>query len=289
MKIDKRFVGSLSQVFSNSSLSEIAETGRNPKIQFILKKSGFVNYLDSGSSLAQVFDLIYSYLMKHYRNEYVFKNAITNKILLGRHSLRTTSLLSEFRASKSKVDLLILNGTSTAYEIKSTFDNFDRIDSQIESYRKLFDEIYLVTDPCLENEISNKIDNDVGIIFLTSRYTLRVHRKAVSNRHKVDQAEIFNSLRKNEQCKIIQNEFGDLPDVPNTLRFRTLKSLFTILPPVKAHQRMVEVLSDRANRNIEKTFVYSMPHSLKLPSIVLDLSKEKKRNLMNRLKRPYSQ
>jgi len=289
MNINTKYLGSLSKVFSNSSLTEIAETGRNPKIKFILKKSGFVNNLDSGASLAQVFDTVYSYLTKYYKNEYIFKNAITNKILLGRHSLNTTSLLSEFRAGKSKIDVLILNGTSTAYEIKSKFDNFDRIESQMDSYRKLFDEIYLVTDPCLENKISHKIDRDIGIIFLTSKYTFRVHRKAVSNRHKINQAEIFNSLRKDEQCKIILNEYGELPDVPNTLRFRTLKNLFTGLSPIEAHQRMVKVLFDRGSKNIEKAFVDSMPHSLKLHSVALKLNSNQKHKLIEQLKRPYIQ
>jgi len=32
---------------------------------------------------------MYSYLLKEYRCEYIYKNFITQKILLGRHSLNT--------------------------------------------------------------------------------------------------------------------------------------------------------------------------------------------------------
>ena len=58
-----------------------------------------------------------------FRDEYVYRAALTHKILMGTHSLRTASMLSEFRTGACKADLVILNGTATVYEIKSERDS----------------------------------------------------------------------------------------------------------------------------------------------------------------------
>lgn len=48
-------------------------------------------------------------------------NVIANKILLGKHSLNTSHMLSEFRVGYNKADVVIINGTSSVYEIKSEY------------------------------------------------------------------------------------------------------------------------------------------------------------------------
>ncbi|MEI9986083.1 MAG: sce7726 family protein [Aliidongia sp.] len=53
--------------------------------------------------------------------------SVTQKILMGKHSLRTASMLNEFRAGSCKADLVILNGTATVYEIKSERDSLTRL------------------------------------------------------------------------------------------------------------------------------------------------------------------
>ena len=43
---------------------------------------------------------LYNYLKKSYRNEYFYKNTMLNKLLLGRHSVNTTTALSEMPIGK---------------------------------------------------------------------------------------------------------------------------------------------------------------------------------------------
>ena len=41
-------------------------------------------------------------MLKYYRNEYIYENTIINKLLLGKHSLNTTTALTQIPISKSK-------------------------------------------------------------------------------------------------------------------------------------------------------------------------------------------
>ena len=77
-------------------------------------------------------------LIKEYRNEYIFKNTIANKIIKGRHRLSNVTYINEFRVVNSICDVAIFNGTSSAYEIKTELDNFDRLENQLADYKKGF-------------------------------------------------------------------------------------------------------------------------------------------------------
>lgn len=67
-----------------------------------------------GDALDSAFDVLKTAGL---RDEYVYRAAITHKILLGTHSLNTACMLNEFRVGVCKADVAILNGTATVYEI----------------------------------------------------------------------------------------------------------------------------------------------------------------------------
>lgn len=143
------------------------------------------NYLkfgyDSGVGLKTVGDFykyMYNALMLNYRNEYVYKNLIINKILLGRHNLNTTTALSEFRIGKSIADLVLLNGTSKVYEIKTELDTQYRLEKQLYDYKKVFEQIYIVTHISLADKFSKLTDDRIGVLALTETKTLSVFREA---------------------------------------------------------------------------------------------------------------
>ena len=145
MPINCKYNKYLSRIFSGPSIQTLATDGRCDFISSVVKSSGILDELRPVTTWESFFEKTYSYLFNNYRNEYVYKNAIANKILLGRHSLNTSNLLTEFRVDKSKADIVILNGTSSVYEIKSEFDSFERLEEQIRSYRKVFGFINVIT------------------------------------------------------------------------------------------------------------------------------------------------
>ena len=88
---------------------------------------------------------IYCELKNNYRNEYFYKNTLLNKLLLGVHSVNTTTALTEVAIAKSKADFVLINGKAVVYEIKTELDNLERLSSQIDDYYKAFDHVAVVT------------------------------------------------------------------------------------------------------------------------------------------------
>lgn len=251
-------------------LSEIARSGASSTLSYVLRQSGYT--LSGIATLSDVYDEIFDFLSCHYRCEYVFKNAITTKLLLGRHSFRTATLTSEFRVGERKADVVILNGTSTVYEIKTGLDNLDRLAGQLESYKQVFDRICVVTELDLAGPLAAAVSEDVGIVALTRRYTLRTIREPSSNAENVDPATIFGCLRRAEYTDILRTEFGELPSLPNGIVWREYRKLFARIPPPIAHQRMVEALRRRSNPNAV-ALLPTLPRSLLHAGLALRLNR----------------
>nr|WP_254627917.1 sce7726 family protein [Myxococcus sp. CA040A] len=186
-------------------------------------------------------------LKSDYRTDYVFRAAIAKKIFLGRHSPSTTALLPELRVWRSRVDLLMLNGTSTAYEIKSGFDTTRRLAAQVADYLKMFDRVYVVTEERLVGAVSKELPDSIGIIVLTPDYTLRSVRGCVPNAERVDIAAIADALRKEELCELTRRICGRVPEVPSSRLFDDcLEALRRDARPKDVHDEAVKILKRRA-------------------------------------------
>lgn len=262
-RVEDRACRALSSVFSTSVLRDLALKGWSQRLGELLNYTGLLQFVPPDATVGDIFDQIYAFLHLNYRAEYVYKNALVSKILLGRHSLNTAQVLSEFRAGPSKADLVILNGTSTAYEIKSDYDSFDRLPGQLDSYLSIFDKIYLVTSEKQVCRAQRELPSRVGIIELTMQHTLRCHRAAVSNANNIVPEVLFDSLRHEEYCSIIKSEFGYLPPVPNTRIHKACKELFVTLPAERCHKLAFKAISSNRRAKVNSLAVKELPFSLR--------------------------
>ena len=92
-----------------------------------------------------------------------------NKLLLGVHSVNTTTALTEVAIAKSKADFVLINGKAVVYEIKTELDNLERLSSQVDDYYKAFDHVAVVTyEKNLQQlqKVLDSIDKPVGIYVL---------------------------------------------------------------------------------------------------------------------------
>lgn len=194
----------------------------------------------------------YNLLLNNYRNEYIYKNLIINKILLGKHSLNTSTILNEFKIGKSIADLVLLNGTSKVFEIKTELDSLYRCHGQISDYQKVFEHIYIVTHISIADKYLNELDSDIGIIALTEHNTLRTIREAVKHTDCLDGETMIKCLRKSEYSNIIKGYFGELPLVTPVKYFSACKELFTQIPVETLHDMMLVELKKRTIREKEK-------------------------------------
>ncbi|MBG0765377.1 MAG: sce7726 family protein [Tissierellales bacterium] len=258
-----QYLSQFPSIFSQRILNELVKNGESKKLSRFITESQFLEKEDK-IKYGDLFDNIFNYLLKNYRCEYVYKNLLANELLLARHSLNSSSIITELRVGNAKADVVILNGTSTVYEIKTELDNFDRLNHQLEEYKKFFDKIFIVTHHSIINKISNTFDEGLGLIQLSEDHKIETLREAKSNKGNVIPLTIFDSFRKNEYTKIILDYFGYIPEVPNTRIYTECKELFGLISPSEAHDIMVEVLRTRSSKEKYENRIRLMPDSLRL-------------------------
>lgn len=109
-------------------------------------------------------------LKSYYQNEFYIKR----KFVLSKFIDEEKDLIKfEYKLNNSRLDLLKIDkikNISLAYEIKTAFDSFTRLKSQLLDYSFLFDYVYIITSLSHKNELDsflyeNKILNHVGVIF----------------------------------------------------------------------------------------------------------------------------
>lgn len=140
-------------------------------------------------------------MRNNYRNEYFYKNTLLNKLLLGVHSVNTTTALTEISIAKSKADFVLINGKAVVYEIKTELDNLERLSSQIDDYYKAFDHVAVVTyEKNLQQlwKVLDSIERPVGIYVLRKNGKLGTVRKPQKYANGLEKEAIFKLLRKSE-------------------------------------------------------------------------------------------
>lgn len=213
-KLDKdraRFYSSLlSRSFFERMLSEGNAVGLRKRIERYDDELANQNI-----SISEYLRIAYRYLSAKYQNEYVYKNTLIRKLI---HSCsnKDTVIFSEFKVGRSYADLVMFNGESRVYEIKTELDTQARLASQLKDYKGLFQKIYIVTHEKLVDKYS-ELDKEVGIISLTyktGRITLTTVREPVANRS-VDVHTLMKTLHTNEYKTLVKNLYGRLPEVSN--------------------------------------------------------------------------
>ena len=282
--ISPTYYQSLAHTFSPGIMNNLITIGQSRYLTEVLSTSGLLNNVDTQINMREFFEFLYHFISNTYRNEYVYKNVITNKVLLGRHSLNSSSMLTEFRVGNCKADVVILNNTSTVYEIKSEYDSLDRLEEQVSSYMQMFDKINVISSSSQLDKLETILPSEIGIPELTSNNKIHTVREPTSGKRSVDPSVIFNSLRKPEYIDIIKKRFRYIPDVPNTRIYKECLELFTTLSPEIAHDDMVRTLHDRRNRKSLSDCIQDIPFSLRAYRIGSRVSYDNITNLLTLLK-----
>ena len=271
------------RLFSSKRLTEVA----SGNFDFLLKvATHYGDELREEFTAAEVFECSYSALSKEYRTEYFFKNIVAERLLLGRHSLNTATVLPEFRVGRNKADCVILNGSSTCYEIKSDFDNLDRLPEQLNSYKKLFDKVYVVVGQSHLSKVSSSCEKDVGILELTPRKNLRIIREAKISTEPVDISILMRSLRVHEYRDIVSTLSDQNIDLPNTEIFSACESILQKMHSPDVRRAFCTTL--KKSRKIEKEFISSLPRSLLMAGIGFKLRTDHRRTLAENLNKTFS-
>lgn len=271
MEINKLY-SQLATIFSKNFIKDILENGHKSKGFQLF--SNISRKFSGLSTVGDVYQSVYSLLRKKYRCEYIYKNAIIDKILLGKHSINSSVAFDELVVGSCKADLVIINDTSTVYEIKTELDSLERLERQIKSYSEIFEYIYIVTCEKYIQKVLEIIPHYIGIMILTDRYTLRTVKKAQSNIANIKSSKVFDMLRKSEYLDVIKSIYKDVPDVPNTMIYKKCREQFEKLPSELAHKMMVKKLKKRELKEYQKNFLNEIPLPMKLIGIKEEMTQQ---------------
>jgi len=288
--LNTQHIAAVSRLFASSVLQELAVKGRSGQFSRLAKESSLADFLDKSASVRDVYEFAFKILKKEkFRNEYSYKAAITQKVLLGVHNLNSAAMLTEFRVGKCKADVAILNGTSTVYEIKSERDSLIRLVSQVDEYRKFFARVNVVVGQNHLVAVQNLLPEDVGVMVLNQRFKISTIREAKDNAERIEPLVVFESIRINESVKILQLLGIDVPDVPNTQMYGALKRVFSTLGSRDVHNSMITVLKSTRSLKPLSDLIAKTPSSLHTAILTAPIRRMDHARLVNAIDTPITE
>lgn len=268
----------IAKIFSSSNISSVS--GGDLSLVTRVAKC-YQDSFDDTFTVASVFDFCYGLLRREYRNEYYYKNSIAKKILLGRHSINSSTMLTEFRVGANKADCVIINGISTCYEIKTDYDNLTRLKSQIDSYLKIFDKVNVVVSKKNLTSVLHTAPEEVGVILLNKSGTFREMRPAKLTDAQIDVRVLMRSLRREEYVGLTESVLGATPNVANTEIFRECERLLTSAANEKIRTEFRKII--RQTRALDKDFILSLPTSLLAAGVEFGTSRKARIGLVENM------
>ena len=267
---DQKQLTALSRLFSSTVFRELAVAGKSAMFARLVHETGLAAM--TAGRVRDVFEAAFETLWKSgLRDEYVYKAALTHRVLMGKHSLRTACMLSEFRVGMCKADIAILNGTTTVYEIKSERDSLTRLERQLHAYRKVFASVYVIAGENHVEAVLRAAPSDVGVMSLSRRYSIQIRREAENAPERICPASVFEALRTHEASELLRNLGVETPDVPNT-RLRTeLRKLFELQRPELVHAAMLRTLKRTRDLQPLSALVNQLPPSLHAAALSIPL------------------
>lgn len=277
----------MTRLFSAAVFREMAKKGRSGLFCRLLEQSGLPMCASSRGTVGDTFDSAFEILkVEGHRDEYIYRAAISQKVLMGTHSLRTASMLNEFRTGSSKADVVILNGTATVYEIKSERDSLARLANQVENYKRAFARVNVIASEVHIEGVLEKVPEDVGVVCLSKRYQISTVREAVDCPERICPITVFESLRVTESIEILMSMGVTVPEVPNTQRHAALRELFATLEPVALHVEMVRTLKRTRDLAPLGDFIDRLPKSLQAAALSVSVRRSDHLKLINAIETP---
>lgn len=266
-----------SSLFMRSEISRILDNDHS----FINRKiERYDKYLfNKEITYLKYYKYIYKVLGKYYPNEYYYKNEFINKWLKSELGNSNSVIFSEFRIGRAIADLAMFNGTSKVFEIKTVLDKVYRLSGQIDAYRKIFNEIYLIVPvTCIKKYIS--YDKNVGIISFDSHYrNFQLIRESVKNLNP-DISTIMEVLYTHEYKDIVRLYYGSLPKMTDFSQFEICSRYISEIPVEILNVLFVNTIKKRKVHNL---FFNKINSELNQICLSLNLNKIERDKLISNL------
>ena len=280
MTIKKAYnIDQLRDYSSLFSRVEVSRWCKNDLTSIKLKISRYDNSLiSSNCTYSAYLKHIYKVIEKFYPNEYVYKNEFINKQLMKELGTSNSIIYNEFRLGKAVADMVMFNGNSKVFEIKTLLDKDSRLDNQLFQYGKIFNEVYVIA-PRIKADKYINLDDKTGIILYDERNRdFSVARASVKNTF-MDVDILMQVLHTNEYISIVEQHFGLKPSFNDFNKFEICKNLIKQIPHNTLNELFIELMK---KRKINNEFSKKENH-LNQMFLSLNLSIEEKQVLLTNL------
>lgn len=251
---------SYATIFSSTSFSKLLQRNDYSFINAKIERYDFSKIGKEIHTYHDYIQYIYKELRKRYRIEYVYKNTFINDLLLNKYGIKDTIAINEFKVGNSIADIVMFNGTSKAFEIKTELDSNKRLSGQLSDYTKIFKSCYIVTHESLSEKYLREDDN-VGIIELVERrksVVMQEVREAKENNF-IDSDVLIHAIRTSEYKNIVKQYYGILPEMNSFNMFEICKGLMKHIPHERLNDLFIEELKKRkSNMDIINTFSHEL-------------------------------
>lgn len=248
-------------------------------IEIKLERYGLLE-LNRGKSYLHVLRNTYRMLAKHYPNEYILKNEFLNQNIKELTGTGESVVFNEFRLGKSIADLVLFNGDSKVFEIKTILDSEYRLSSQILEYKKIFNFVYIII-PVEHLDKYITYDDTVGIISYDAKSASFVKERKASRNKTIDLHVLMQVLHTKEYLDIVSCYFEKLPEMNVFTQFDICKKLIDQIPYEEINSLFIDNMK---KRNINNQFFNKINREFNQICLSLNLKKEERDRMINNLK-----
>lgn len=283
-------LAAMSRLFSSAVFRELAVKGRSALFTRLLRQIELSEESLAVKNVGDAFEQVFKLLRRvGSRDEYIYKAALTHRVLLGKHSLRTACMLNEFRAGECKADIAILNGTTTVFEIKSERDSLSRLERQIRNYRTVFASVFVIVSEKHVEAVLQETPSDVGVLSLSGRYQITTIRDAINKPEQIEPLAVLSAIRTAEAVQMAKLLGYDIIGIPNTLLQRELRKFFANQDSVAVHNAMLITLKRTRDLLPLSDLVDRLPSSLHAAVLSKPLKKSDRLRLIEAVRTPMNE
>ena len=244
-----------------------------------LERSGLMEK-HHGNTYLKMFKQGYKEIHKDYQNEYVVKNEFLNKMLIHQTKDRCSVVFNEIRLGDATGDLALFNGISKVFEIKTILDKECRLKNQIETYKKIFNEIYIII-PKENIDKYLKYDDDVAIISYDKGMKNFILERDAKTLFNIDINILMNILHTKEYISITKKYYEETPEMNSFNQFDICKELISEIPKEVLNDMFVDIMK---KRNIKNSFFKKVNNEFNQVCLSLNFSEKERKMLIDKLK-----
>jgi hypothetical protein len=173
----------------------------------------------------------------------------------------------------------MFNGKSKVFEIKTILDKEYRLSNQLQEYKKLFNEVYIIIPKELVAKYS-QFDNSIGIITYDSNSR---NFELIQNSYvncDIDVNVLMEVLHTKEYIDIVKKYYKDFPEMNSFNQFNICKKLISKIHSSDLNELFIAKMKERT---INNQFFNKVNREFNQICLSLNLDKSERNNLIHKL------